>query len=174
MRKDLSTLNNRREGLPVTRRPSGFLSPWFEDFFEPTRWFDDFFGRELSPMYGERSFLSPAIDIDETDSEYIVTADLPGVKKENVSIECSGNQLSISAERKYESTEGRRSDRRERYYGSYQRSFTLPTGADADRIEASFEGGVLTVTIPKGEQAKARKIEIGAPKTAGSEAKAKH
>lgn len=158
MRKDLERAD-RSQRSPVSRR-SQFSTPWFDDLFEPTRWFDDMFRRDLAPA-AEGKFLSPAIDIDETDSEYIVIADLPGVKKEDISVECSGSQLTISAERKYESTEGRKSDRRERYYGSYQRSFTLPSECDPDKIEASFEGGVLNVHIPKGEQAKARRIQIG-------------
>lgn len=163
MKKEMVTKNNRPERMPITRR-SSFFTPWFDDFFEPTRWFDDFLPKNLSPMYGENRFFAPAMDIDETSEEYIVSADLPGVKREDISIECSGNQLCISAERKAESVEGRKTDRRERYYGSYQRSFTLPTGVNMDKIEASYEGGVLTVQIPKGEQARSRRIEIGKSK----------
>lgn len=160
MKKDIINRNNRTEQMPMTRR-SSFFTPWFDDFFEPTRWFDDFAPKSMSPTYGEHRMFTPAMDIEETPEEYIVTADLPGVKKEDISIECSGTQLSISAERKAESVEGRKTDRRERYYGAYQRSFTLPAGVDMDKIEASFESGVLTVQIPKGEQARARRIEIG-------------
>jgi HSP20 family protein len=142
----------------------------FEDYFEPTRWFDDFFNREMSRFGDQGRFLSPAIDIDETDEEYLVSADLPGIKKEDIQIECSGNQLMISAERKYESTEGRKQERRERFYGTFQRSFTLPAGVDADKIQANYESGVLTVRVPKGEQIKSKRIQIGEGKT--SEAKA--
>jgi HSP20 family protein len=157
MRKDLTTKSNRDDRSPAPRR-SSFLSPWFDDYLEPTRWFG-----------GEDRFLAPAIDIDETDDEYIVSTDLPGVKKEDISVECVGNQLTLSAERKYESSEGKKSDRRERFYGSYQRSFTLPTGVDTDKVEASFEDGVLCVRIPKGEQAKSRRIQIGESKNRSSE-----
>lgn len=169
MKKDVATRSNNAEQMPVSRRPSGFFSPWFEDFFEPLgmRRFDDFFTRDIAPYYNNR-FLSPAIDIDETANEYLVSVDLPGIKKEDISIECAGNQLTISAERKSESVEGRKNERRERFYGSYQRSFTLPTGADPDKVEASLEGGVLIVKIAKGEQAKARRIEIGEPKSPAS------
>jgi HSP20 family protein len=172
MKKDVATRTNRADRMPVTRRPS-FASPWFDDF-EPAKWFDDFFSRDLSPFYGDNRFLAPAIDIDETNEEYLVSADLPGVKKEDISIECAGNQLSISAERKYESVDGKKSDRRERYYGSYQRSFTLPAGADMDKVEASYDGGVLNIRIPKGEQAKGRRIEIGEAKSQTQETSNKH
>jgi len=174
MRRDIATRNDRAERMPISRRASSFLSPRFEDFFEPTRWFDDFLTRDLMPFYGDNRLLAPTVDIDETADEYIVSADLPGVKKEDISIECAENQLTISAERKYESVEGRKSDRQERYYGSYQRSFTLPSGVDADKVEASYDEGVLTLRIPKGEQAKARKIEIGEPKAKTRDSAAKH
>jgi HSP20 family protein len=165
MRRDLSrTQTGQAQRLPAERR-SGFFSPLFEDYFEPARWFDDFFNREMS-RYGEQArFLSPAIDIDETDNEYVVSADLPGIKKEDIQIECSGHQLTISAERKSESTEGRKQERRERFYGTFQRSFTLPSGVDADKIQADYEGGVLTVRIPKGEEIKSKRIQIGEGKT---------
>ncbi len=161
MKKDLSQLQSGRgERLPVHRR-AGFFSPLFDDYFEPARWMDDFFGRDLSGFADQARSLSPAIDIDETKDEYLITADMPGIKQEDINIECTGNQLTISAERKYESTEGRKQERRERFYGTFQRSFTLPTGVDADKIQADYEGGVLTVTVPKVEQAKSRKIQIG-------------
>jgi len=165
MRRDLTQAQGgRADRLPVNRR-SGFFSPLFEDYFEPARWFDDFFNREMAGMRDQARSLAPAIDIDETADEYLVTADLPGIKKEDINIECVGNQLTISAERKYESTEGRKQERSERFYGTFQRSFTLPSGVDAENIQASYEGGVLTVHVPKVEQAKPRKIEIGEGKS---------
>lgn len=160
MKKDIS----RSEQFPISRHANIF-GPWFEEYMG-SRWLNDFFSRELTPFSSNSDkFLSPAIDIDETSNEYIVTADLPGIKKEDLSIECSGNQLTISAERKYESPEGRRNERKERFYGTYKRSFTLPTGIDADKIEANFEAGELTVHIPKGEQAKTKVIQIGEKKS---------
>lgn len=134
------------------RRPNIF-TPFFESIYD----------RDISPIElplntGEQ-LLAPPIDIDETDSEYIVTADLPGVKKEDISIECSGNQLTISAERKAENME-RRPDFQERFYGTYQRSFTMPADVNADNIEASYDAGVLTVCVPKIERAAAKRITI--------------
>lgn len=164
MKKELArTPTGRADRLPISRRSSLF-TPWFEDYFEPTRWFDEFLGRDFLPLTAGEGFLAPAIDIEETSDEYLVSTDLPGVKKEDINIECSGNQLMISAERKYETVEGRKQDRRERFYGSYCRSFTLPAGSDPEKIEAAFENGVLTVHVHKGEQAKAKRIQIGEKK----------
>lgn len=165
MKKDITTgSSTQRDRWPSTSR--SFLSPWFDHFTDQTRWMDDFFGRDMANFSNDARSMMPAIDVDETGNEFIVRADLPGVKQEDVSIDCTGNQLSISAERKYETPEGGKSGRRERFYGSYQRSFTLPTGVDADNIAASFEGGVLTLNIPKTEQIKARRIQIGESKKA--------
>ena len=168
MKKDVSAKTNKSDKVPVNRRPH-FFTPWFDDIFDSARWVDDFFSRNLSPLAknlpslsgpADDRFLSPTIDIDETSNEYIVTADLPGIKKDDIRIECSANQLTLSAERKYESSHDKKSNRRERYYGTYQRSFSLPMGAEMDKVEATYEGGVLCVRIPKGEQAKSRRIQI--------------
>ncbi len=168
MKKNLSTKASRLDKVPINRRPS-FFTPWFDDIFDSARWFDDIFSRNLSSfsinpptLSGSTDvrFLSPTIDIDETSNEYLVTADLPGVKKDDITIECSGNQLTLSAERKYESTDDKKNNRSERYYGTYQRSFSLPTGADMEKIEATYEGGVLNVKIPKREKAKSRRIQV--------------
>lgn len=163
MKRDIPSQANHFERTPTNRRAQ-FLNPWLEDFFESSHWLEDFFSREMSPNYSDNRLLSPAVDIDETSDEYIVTADLPGVKREDISIECTGNQLNFSAERKYESTD-KKSERKERFFGTYQRSFTLPLGADAEKVDATYEGGVLTVRIGKAEQAKPRKIEIAERKS---------
>lgn len=162
MKKDITTSNTRRE--LDQQRPFGFSTPWLEEFMQPHRWLNNFMGNEMfvpfQPFQTESRFLSPAIDIDETDSTYLVTADLPGVKKEDLKVDLSGNRLTISAERKYSSGESRKNERRERFHGTYQRSFTLPTGVDAEKIDASFAEGVLRIQIPKAEQSRSRRIEI--------------
>lgn len=158
MKKEIS--NSQDSWVPSTRKNSLF-SPWFEDdFMEPHRWMNDFFNRDFPALAKRERFFSPAIDVDETETEYLLSADMPGIKKEDINIECVSNQLTISAERKYESSEGKKSDYQERFYGTYQRSFSLPTGVDAERIAASFENGVLTVYVPKAEQVKTKRIEI--------------
>jgi HSP20 family protein len=163
MKKDESQNQiQRMDRNPIGRR-SAFFSPWFDDYFEPSRWFDE-----------QSRFMPPAVDVDESADEYVVSADLPGMKREDINIECVGNQLTISAERKYESSEGRKQERRERFYGIFQRSFTLPTGVDAEKIQAAYEGGVLTVHVPKAEQAKPRKIAISEGKVQQKESTGNH
>lgn len=161
MRKDLTpTISDR--GLQNSRR-SSFFSPWLSDN-DPDTWFDNFFGSDMTPFTNDRRFLSPAIDVDETAEEYVVSADLPGIKKEDISIDCAGNQLTILAERKYETHENKKGNRHERFHGTYQRSFSLPQGADTAKIVASYESGVLEVHIPKGEAVKSKRIQIGESK----------
>ena len=153
MRKD-TQLSRRDQDRPNASR---FFSPWASDFWEPTRLFDEVFGG----LPDNDDLLAPAIDIEESDSEFLISADLPGVKKQDISIECANNQMSISAERKYQHDEGRKQDRVERFYGTYQRSFALPPGVDAEKIRAEYESGVLKIHLPKGEKMKAKRIQIG-------------
>lgn len=171
MRKDVATTSNQNAAnVPLLRsKRSSFFSPWANDLWEPDYLLDTFFGPDLSPFSNENRFISPAIDVDETATEYMVSADLPGINKDDIAIDCSGNMLTISAERKYENKDEKKTGRRERFYGSYQRSFTLPVGVDANKIDASYDNGVLTVHIPKGESVKTKRIAIG-----GKETKAKH
>lgn len=170
---------NRNKELPVERRQgrtermpavrhSTFLSP-FEELFEPPRLFNDFLSRFPTAFdWNTDRFLTPALDLEENDNEYMVYVDLPGVKKEDIKVECSDNTLSISAERSEETGNRRRGPSR-RFYGSFQKTFTLPAGVVADQVRADFENGELTVHIPKGEEAKPRRIEIGERKAASSE-----
>jgi HSP20 family protein len=105
----------------------------------------------------------PAVNISETKDDLVLTAELPGLTEDNVSIEVENNILIISGEKAEERTEGdeeRRYHVWERTYGSFRRSFTLPRTVKSDEITAHFEGGVLTVTLPKVAEAKGRKIEI--------------
>lgn len=156
MRKDLNPQQSaNKEQRPVPQRNS-FLSPWSNDW-EPSKWFD----MEPFPSFNwDNKLLSPAIDIEETDKEYVVCADMPGIKADDISVECSGDMLTISAERKYESG-GKKSNRHERFYGTYQRSFTLPQDIDTESIEANYEDGVLDIHIPKSQQSERKKITIG-------------
>jgi len=105
----------------------------------------------------------PAMDLVETDDQYVLRADLPGLTQEDVSIEIESNVLTISGERKAgheQHTEGYY--RVERAFGAFARSLTLPEGVDPDSIQASFDRGVLEVRIPKPEERKPRKVTITA------------
>lgn len=103
-----------------------------------------------------------ACDIDEREKEYVVTFDAPGLKREDINVEVSGDTLTVSGEKKSEvKREGKGEYYQERRYGRFQRSLTLPKGAKADSLVASYEDGVLTLTIPKAVAAEgARKIPI--------------
>jgi HSP20 family protein len=135
---------------------------------EMNRLFSTFFD---TPTHGNGANVRrwiPATDLVETDSEYVLRADLPGLSEEDVNVELDDHVLTISGERKSEHEE-----RREGYYrveraaGQFSRSLTLPEGVDGDAIQARFDRGVLEVRIPKPEQRQPRKVAI----TAGSSPK---
>ncbi len=103
----------------------------------------------------------PPVDIVERENEYAVNVELPGVKKEDVKITLKDDVLTIHGEKKQEKeTEDKNCRRSERAYGSFQRSFTLPTSVKSDKIEASYDHGILTITLPKAEESKPKEIEV--------------
>jgi HSP20 family protein len=105
----------------------------------------------------------PALDVVERDDAYVLRTDLPGLAEEDVKIEVEDNVLTISGERKSESDTTEGSYRRvERAFGSFSRRLQLPEGVDAEAISASFDKGVLEISIPKPEQRKPRRVEITA------------
>ena len=104
---------------------------------------------------------APVVDISEDDKEYVIKADLPDVKKDDVKISVQDNVVGISGERKYEKEEkGKKYHRIERAYGRFMRSFTLPEDADGSKIAAEYKDGVLQVRLPKSEKAKPKTIEV--------------
>ena len=106
---------------------------------------------------------TPAMDLLETEDEFVLRADLPGLSESDVNIELEDNVLTVSGERKTEHEDKREGFyRMERSYGSFSRSLTLPKGIDPEAVTAGFEKGVLEVRVPKPEQRKPRKITIGA------------
>ena len=104
---------------------------------------------------------TPAVDVAEHDDEYQVKIELPGVSKDDVKITMQDNVLTVRGEKKQEK-ESKSSNyhRVERAYGSFQRSFTLPTSVKHDRIEASYKDGILTIALPKAEESKPKQIEV--------------
>lgn len=104
---------------------------------------------------------SPSCELLEEDKNYLLRVDLPGVKKDQVKVEVDGDRMTIRAERRDEREEkSKRRHLSEISYGSYVRSFTLPQAIDEKKVEAAFQDGVLTVTIPKTEASKAKQISI--------------
>ncbi|HET9218350.1 MAG TPA: Hsp20/alpha crystallin family protein [Terriglobia bacterium] len=111
---------------------------------------------------GTRNWVPPA-DIHETDNDLIVTTDLPGVDPKNIDVRVERNVLSITGERHFErKVENENFHRVERMYGGFARSFTLSTPVQADKIQATYKDGVLRISLPKAEQAKPKRIQIGA------------
>ncbi|MEM9587573.1 MAG: Hsp20/alpha crystallin family protein [Planctomycetota bacterium] len=103
----------------------------------------------------------PSVDVAETDKAYEIKVDLPGIKPEDVDISVTNDRLTIQGERKEEKeTKDKAQHRIERRYGSFYRSIALPAGTDADNVSADADNGVITVTVPKGEEAKAKRIAV--------------
>ena len=103
----------------------------------------------------------PAMDVTENDEQYALTVELPGTKKADTTVEVHENLLTIRGEKRNEREEEKEQRRYvERTYGSFSRSFTLPANAAGDRVSASFKDGVLTVEIPKREEAKPSVIAV--------------
>jgi HSP20 family protein len=104
---------------------------------------------------------TPLVDITEDDKEYLIKAELPEVKKEEVKVTVENGLLTISGERKIEKEEkGKRYHRVERAYGCFVRSFSLPDDADGNKVNAEFKEGVLRVHLAKSEHAKPKQIEV--------------
>ena len=125
------------------------------------RMFEDLWGR--SEERESTMVLTPAMDVIERDNEYEIRASLPGVKPEDVDITAAGNTLTIRAHRKEEHEE--RSENyllRERRAGMFSRTITLPEQVNLDQVQATLEHGVLTVMVPKSEQARPKRIEVRA------------
>ena len=103
----------------------------------------------------------PAVDIYETDThEVVIKAELPDVKKEDIGVSVENNVLTLTGERKPEESKREQFQRVERRFGSFSRSFTLPTSVDAGQIAASYKDGVLTIRLPRREETKPRQITV--------------
>ena len=103
----------------------------------------------------------PAVDIQEKDGEYIIKAEIPGVKKDDVSVSIENGVLTIKGEKKIVKEEkDKKNHLIECSYGSFIRSFTLPIGTSSDKIDANYRDGILTLVVPKSEEVKPKQIEI--------------
>lgn len=104
---------------------------------------------------------NPSVDVSENDEAYEVKVDLPGVKAEDIDISVTNDRLTIQGERTEEKeTKDKTVHRVERSSGSFYRSIALPTGTDPDKVSADADNGVITITVPKGAEAKAKKITV--------------
>lgn len=158
----------------LTRRPRrnrvGLPSIFSVDPFSSLR---DDFDHMLSKWFqetdaGPLSAFSPSLDMHETDTNYEVKVDLPGLQASDFNVQLSDNVLTISGERQYEKTDGKEKGKKngstphyvERYHGTFSRTIMLPGAVKNDKIDAQYRDGVLTVTLPKAEEAKACQIAV--------------
>ena len=151
---------------------SNALERWFDnrslipsrDFSQIQESFDRLFSdfMNLKKTNGMQSIsFSPTCEVAEENNNYVLKFDLPGVTKDQVVVEADKDQLTVRAERKEEKkSETKKKYMSEVYYGSYTRSFTFPGPVDEKKVDAKFENGVLTVTVPKTESQKAKQIAV--------------
>jgi HSP20 family protein len=141
--------------VPISRRTRDLANI-------PDRW-EDIFGRFLAPFEGEMfgGGWFPSLDIAEKGEAIVVKAELPGMKADEIELSVDGNMLTVSGEKKDETKETKDNYYHvERRYGKFQRTIQLPSEVDKSKIEAKMEDGVLTVTLPRSEEAKPRKIQV--------------
>ena len=142
----------------TTRRPMRNL---FNLHSEMGRAFEDLFGSHEGGTDMEETAWMPTVDISETEDGFEIRAELPGISEDDVNISVTDNRLTVKGEKKQETeTDGKNYHRVERRYGSFQRSFTLPRNVETAGISAGFKDGVLTLAIPKAEEAKPTEIQI--------------
>jgi HSP20 family protein len=153
-------------------RPGRGLIPWrpFRELEEIERRFDDMLSWPLLPAVWRRiptmeMGWAPTIDVFEKEDKFVVKAELPGMKEEDIDISVVGDTLTIKGERKAES-EVEEEDYYycERSYGSFSRSIAIPSNVDAKKIEANYNDGVLEVSLPKTPEVKPKKISVSAKK----------
>ena len=142
----------------VPRIASRNVSRWLDDDFGD--FFEGFFrpARSIEPTRN----VVPAVDVSEDDNGYVVRAELPGVKKEDIDVTLEDGVLTISAETKSESEEkeGERVIRRERRYGKYARSLRLGTQVEEGKVKANYKDGILELALPKSEAVKPKRIAV--------------
>jgi len=148
--------------------PLGTFTRWnpMKEFDEMQRRISSLLDFAPTGNGGERELLTagewaPSVDISEDANDYVVHAELPGLKKEDIKVSVENGMLTITGERKFEKEEkNKKYHRIERSYGSFTRSFTLPEAVKADKVCADFKDGVLHVHLPKDESAKPKSIAV--------------
>lgn len=124
------------------------------------RFFEDALNRLVSEPRTARPW-SPSVDILETENALVLRADLPELKLEDIEVRVENQTLTIKGERKFEKDEKVKGYHRiERSYGSFLRSFAIPTTVEPEKVAADYKNGVLTVTLPKKEEAKPRQVKV--------------
>ena len=141
--------------LPILRSRPWATRPRM-NFFD--RFFDNF---DLPTVFSEDRDWMPKIDISETETDFVVSAEVPGMAKDDISITMTDGLLTLSGEKNHEHEDKKGNYHLvERRYGSFKRSMRLPENVEPDKIDAAYKEGVLTITIPKPAPVEAKKIEI--------------
>jgi len=134
-------------------------SDWSDMHAQVSRLFDGFLGQSVA---SERVW-APAADMYETKNEVVVTTELPGLSEKDIHLSLTDDVLTVKGERQWTGdVEGGSHHRRERWFGKFERAFSLPTPVDAGQVKATYRDGVLTVTLPKAEETKPKEIKIEA------------
>jgi len=142
--------------LTLRTNPMLDIAPGFSR--EVDRLLSDIFNRDVFRIADE---WVPQVDVAETKDEIIIRAEVPGMTKEDITVTLQDNVLTLRGEKKQEKTEKEVAfHRMERSYGSFVRSFTLPTLVQADKVKATYKDGVLTITLPKAEEVKPKEISV--------------
>jgi HSP20 family protein len=136
----------------VANRWNDDFNSLFENFLQPTRWAQEEASQGISPL----------LDVVERDNEFIVKAEMPGMKKDDIEVSLENGVLTITAETKSETEEkeGDRVIRQERRYGKYLRSLRLGKEIDEKKVKASYKDGILELVLPKAEEVKPKKIAV--------------
>ena len=157
--------------ITLYRNPARALSAW-TPFYRPISLLDDIdqLARDFWSSWQPGFFgttLVPHTDVYEEKGQLVVKTELPGITEKNLEVTLEGDVLTIRAEKKEEMAEDATHYTRERYYGKYIRTMSLPSRVNGDNITATFDNGVLELRIPKAEEVKAKKVEIKAQPTQG-------
>jgi HSP20 family protein len=163
------------------RKPEKGLTAWqpSREMEEIERRFEDVFGRPFLPgiwrvFPSEDLVWAPAIDILEKEDNFLVKVELPGVKEDDVNVTIAGGTLTIEGEKKAESEVKKKGYYySETSYGSFSRSITIPSTVDASKIDASYDKGILEITLPKTPEVKPKKIIVAAKKKGEATSKKK-
>ena len=162
--KDLvPRIHRGRERMPVRR---GEIEPFHDFQRQMNRLFDDFFTDfPLAPRWGERGLatagFTPRVDVSETDKEVKLAAELPGMDEKDITVEMDDAAITIRGERKEEREDkGKNWYTREQSYGAFHRIVPLPASVESGKATAAFKKGVLTITVPKREEAQAKRKAI--------------
>ena len=125
---------------------------------------DSLFELPFLSNFGNQSQLfsgwTPALDLYQSNDNLVAVVELPGMRKEDIEISLHEGTLTINGERKHEISNGDKAERSERCVGKFRRSITIPTRVDASKVTATYKDGVLTVTLPKAEEAKPKQIQV--------------